>query len=33
MSSSRTIIISEIKQESDNRQFKDSQDSDSIMFL
>ena len=33
MSLSRTTIISETKQESDNRQFKDSRDSDSIMFL
>ena len=33
MSLSRTTIISETKQESDNSQFKDSQDSDSIMFL
>ena len=33
MSLSRTAIISETKQESDNRQFKDSRDSDSIMFL
>ena len=33
MSLSRTTTISETKQESDNREFKDSRDSNSIMFL